>query len=86
MSDIPRQALPDDIRCRGRKRKTGERCRLPAAEGSEFCPYHGGGIRRSRAGAPKGTPKPPGAGGPPPKGSTNAMTYGAFTTQLQPTS
>ena len=82
MSDRPRQApAPDEIRCKGVK-KSGERCSLPAAEGSEFCPYHGGGIRRSKGGAPKGTPQPPGAGGPPPKGSANAMSYGAYTTKM----
>ena len=82
MSDRPRQAPPpDDIRCE-RVKKSGERCRLAAAEGSDFCPYHGGGIRRSNAGAPTGSPKLPDSGGPPPKGSANAMTYGAFTPKL----
>ena len=31
---------------------------------------------------PKGTPKPPGSGGPPPKGSTNAMTTGVATPKM----
>ena len=81
MSDIPRHDPPDDIRCQGRKRITGERCRLAAVDGSEFCAYHGGG-NRSAKGVPKGTPQPPGAGGPPPKGNTNAMTYGAYTPRM----
>ena len=81
MSDTPRQAPPEAIRCQGKKRATGERCRLAAVDGSEFCAYHGGG-NRSAKGVPKGTPQPPGAGGPPPNGNTSAMTYGAFTPQL----
>jgi len=73
---------PDEIRCKGRKRSTGERCRLPAAEGSDFCPYHGGGIRRSNAGAPKGTTKPPGSGRGAEEGNVRAMKYGVATTKM----
>ena len=54
MSDIPRQAPPEAIRCRGRKRITGERCHLPAAEGSEFSPYHGGRHPTKQRGCAQG--------------------------------
>ena len=80
--------VPDEKRCQGTSRTTGKRCGLKAIPPSKYCQYHGAQAlgHKGGSGAPKGMPQTPGSGGPPPKGSTNAMTYGAFTTQLQPTS
>jgi hypothetical protein len=71
-------------RCKATSRQSGERCKCKAASGSDYCRLHGGGAvgNKGGKGVPKGTPKPPGAGGPPPKGSTNAWKHGAYSSRL----
>ena len=78
---------PSDVnRCAATSRQTGKRCKLKAIPPSKFCFYHGAhslGNKHGK-GVPKGTPKPPGAGGPPPKGNANALTHGAYTSKMPP--
>lgn len=76
--------VPDDKRCQGTSRTTGKRCGLRAVPPSRFCFYHGAQALGNKGGrgVPKGTPKPPGSGGPPPKGSANAMTTGVATPKM----
>ena len=71
-------------RCKGTSRRTGEPCKNRAFKGSDYCQFHGAQALGNKGGAKKGTPKPPGAGGPPPKGSTNALKHGAYSTRLPP--
>jgi len=68
--------------CKSFSRKTGKPCKNQAVEGSDYCKFHGGGALGSKGGAPKGTPKPPGSGGRPPKGSANAWKHGAYSSRL----
>jgi len=77
---------PDEDRCQALSRQSGEQCKLRRIPPSKFCKFHGGQNVGGDGGpgVPKGTPKPPGSGGPPPKGSTNAMTYGAYTSKMPP--
>ena len=71
-------------RCKGICRHTGEPCKRRAELGSDYCWYHGAQALGNMGGkgVPKGTPKPLGAGGPPPRGNTHAMTHGAYTQKL----
>ena len=73
-------------RCKGIARLTGKPCRKSAVPGSDYCRLHGGGAvgNKGGKGVPKGTPKPPGAGGPPPKGNANAWKHGAYSSHLPP--
>ena len=71
-------------RCKGTSRRTGEPCKNRAFKGSDYCQFHGAQALGNKGGAKKGTPKPPGAGGPPPKGSTNALKHGAYSPRLLP--
>ena len=73
-------------RCKATSRQSGERCKNKAVRGSDYCRFHGGGAvgNKGGKGVPKGTPKPPGAGGPPPKGNTNALKHGAYSSHLPP--
>ena len=71
-------------RCKGLLRHTGERCRGKAVKGSDYCRRHGAQALGNKGGAKKGTPKPPGAGGPPPKGNTNAVKHGGYSARLLP--
>jgi len=75
---------PDEQRCQATSRQTGKRGRLKAIAPSKFCYYHGAHALGNKhgTGVPKETPRPPGAGGRPPKGSANAMTYGAYTAKM----
>jgi len=77
MTDVKR-------RCRGLSRHTGERCRNKAAPGSNYCKFHGAQALGNKGGGKKGQPKPPGAGGPPPKGNTNAVKHGGYSARLLP--
>ena len=72
--------------CKGFSRRTGLPCKNKAVPGSDYCKFHGGGAVGSRGGKgrPKGSPKPAGAGGPPPKGNTNALKHGAYSSHLPP--
>ena len=71
-------------RCKAISRQSGERCKCKAVKGSDYCRFHGGGAVGNRGGAKKGTPKPPGSGGPPPKGNTNAVKHGGYSARLLP--
>jgi hypothetical protein len=73
-------------RCKATSRQSGERCKNKAVRGSDYCRLHGGGAvgNKGGKGVPKGTPKPPGAGGPPPRGNTNALKHGAYSSHLPP--
>lgn len=71
-------------RCKGLSRATGERCNCKAAKGSDYCRFHGAQALGNKGGARKGSPKPPGAGGPPPKGNTNAVKHGGYSARLLP--
>jgi hypothetical protein len=73
-------------RCKGISRQSGERCKNKAVPSSNYCKFHGGGAvgHKKAGGRPKGLPKPPGAGGPPPKGNTNAVKHGAYSARLLP--
>ena len=77
MSDVER-------RCKGTSRRTGEPCKNRAFKGSDYCWFHGAKALGNKGGKgrPKGSPKPPGAGGPPPKGNTNALKHGAYSSHL----
>ena len=70
--------------CKGFSRRTGLPCKNQAVPGSDYCKFHGGGAVGSRGGKgrPKGSPKPARAGGPPPKGNTNAAKHGAYSSRL----
>ena len=59
MSDVER-------RCKGTSRRTGEPCKNRAFKGSDYCWFHGAKALGNKGGKgrPKGSPKPPGAGGP----------------------
>ena len=70
-------------RCKGISRQSGERCRCKAVKGSNYCMFHGGGALGNKGGAKKGTPKPPGAGGPA-WGNTNAVKHGGYSARLLP--
>jgi len=72
--------------CKGFSRTTGLPCKNHAVDGSDYCKFHGGGAvgKKTGKGVPKGTPKPPGSGGPPPRGSTHSITYGAYTSKMPP--
>jgi hypothetical protein len=71
-------------RCKATSKQSGKRCKNKAVRGSDYCRLHGGGAvgNKGGKGVPKGTPKPPGAGGPPPKGNTNALKHGAYSSRL----
>ncbi len=70
-------------RCKGLSRRTGERCKNLAWPGSDYCRSHGAqALGHKGKSRPKGSPKPPGSGGRPPKGNTSAMTYGAYTNKM----
>ena len=73
-------------RCKGIARLTGKPCRKTAVPGSDYCRLHGGGAvgNKGGKGVPKGTPRPPGAGGSPPKGNTNAVKHGGYSARLLP--
>ena len=73
-------------KCKGTSRATGEPCKNRAFKGSDYCRFHGAQALGNKGGKgrPKGSPKPPGAGGPPPKGNTNAWKHGAYSSHLPP--
>jgi len=71
-------------RCKGTSRQTGEPCKNRAFKGSDYCRFHGAQALGNKGGAKKGTPKPPGAGGPPPKGNTNGVKHGGYSARLLP--
>ena len=79
MTDVKR-------RCKGTSRRTGEPCKNRAFKGSDYCQFHGAQALGNRGGKgrPKGSPKPAGSGGPPPKGNTNAWKHGAYSSHLPP--
>ena len=79
MTDVER-------RCKGTSRRTGEPCKNRAFKGSDYCRFHGAQALGNKGGKgrPKGSPKPPGSGGPPPKGNTNALKHGAYSSHLPP--
>ncbi len=68
--------------CAGKSRRTGLPCTQPAVNGSNYCRLHGGGGLGNRG--RRGMPKPPGSGGPPPKGNQNARKHGAYSAKLPP--
>ncbi len=75
--------------CKGFRRSAGhegEPCKMPAVEGSDYCKFHGGGAvgKKTGKGRPKGSPKPKGSGGRPPKGHTNSVKHGAYSARLLP--
>jgi len=55
------------IRCKAKSKRTGQQCQQWAVEGYSVC-YHHGANPNNRGGAPKG--------------SKNAMTYGAYVNEL----
>jgi len=69
--------------CTARSKRTGERCRNPAVTGYNVCRHHGANPK-NRGGRPKGCQKPAGSGGPPPKGNTNGIRHGAYSSRLPP--
>ena len=73
---------PHARQCKGKSRRTGKPCRNPAVVGSDYCRLHGGGALGNRSRT--GMPKPPGSGGPPPKGSQNARRHGVYSEHLTP--
>jgi len=82
---------PDEKRCAGTNRQTGKRCRRKAIPPSKFCFYHGAhnlgnNLGNKHAVGNKGNRehRPEGAGGRPPKGNANALTYGAYTSKMPP--
>jgi hypothetical protein len=70
-------------RCTARSKKTGERCQNPAVTGYTVCLHHGANPK-NRGGRPKGCKKPEGSGGPAPKGNTNSIRHGAYSSRLPP--
>jgi hypothetical protein len=72
--------------CKATSRQSGKRCRNKAVRGSDYCRFHGGQAvgNKGGGGRPKGTPKPPGAGGPPPIGNTSSVRHGAYSARLLP--
>ena len=73
---------PHTRQCKGKSRRTGKPCRNPAVTGSDYCRLHGGGALGNRSRT--GMPKPPGSGGPPPKGHQNARRHGVYSKHLTP--
>jgi len=71
-------------RCKALSRQSGKPCKNKAVRGSDYCRFHGGQAvgNKGGKGRPKGSPKPAGAGGPPPKGSANAWKHGAYSSRL----
>jgi len=72
-------------RCQGKKRSTGEPCGNWAFKGSDYCMFHGAQALGNKGGKgrPKGSPKPPGAGGPA-TGNTSGIRHGAYSSRLPP--
>jgi hypothetical protein len=58
---------PQKIRCKAKSKRTGKQCQQWAVIGYQVC-YHHGANPKNRGGAPKG--------------SKNAMTYGAYINRL----
>ena len=71
---------PHARQCKGKSKRTGQPCRNPAVTGSDYCRLHGGGALGNRSRT--GMPKPPGSGGPPPKGHQNARRHGVYSDRL----
>jgi hypothetical protein len=71
--------------CKGKKRSTGEPCRNRAFKDSDYCLFHGAQALGNKGGKgrPKGSPKPPGAGGPA-LGNTSGVKHGAYSSRLPP--
>lgn len=67
----------EKVRCTAKSKRTGEQCRNWAVQGYNVCYFHGAGGRPP-------IKKPEGAGGPPPKGNTNAVKHGAYSARLLP--
>ena len=80
---MPTNLNPDARQCTAKSKSTGNRCQNVAVTGYNVCRVHGANPN-NRGGAPKGRPKPPGSGGPPPKGHFNGYKHGAYSARLPP--
>ena len=49
MANNNRGKVPEEVRCKGTSRQSGERCKRRRSPGSEFCIFHGGRARKGGA-------------------------------------
>lgn len=74
---------PTAKRCKARKKSTGKQCENPAVTGFDVCRVHGANPN-SGAGRKKGCDNSKSRQGHAPKGNTNAMKHGAYTSKMLP--